>query len=294
VIGSKLSHYRILDRLGSGGMGEVYLAEDTRLRRRLALKVLAPGMSSDPDLLRRFEREAEAVAALNHPNIVTIYSVGEEDDVAFITMELVRGQTLRQLMASRMLLRTVLDVSVQLASALSAAHAIGIVHRDLKPENIMVTPEGLVKVLDFGIARRDGAPDDSGTTVGTLGYMSPEQAVGQPAGPASDQFAIGAILYELLTGRQAFHGESRSETLAAILPSTSSALRRSLRSSAPVRATCCSTAREPTRISASRRSPAILATATSSGRRPSGISRWRPASSTTARSKTWGTPFAST
>src|SRR6478672_11008763 len=132
-------------------------------------------------------------------------------------MELVQGRTLRQLMPGPASLSMVLDVSAQLAAALSAAHAIGIVHRDLKPENIMVTAEGLVKVLDFGIARREGVPDESATTVGTLGYMSPEQASGQPAGPASDQFAFGAILYELLTCRQAFHGESRTETLAAIV-----------------------------------------------------------------------------
>jgi TolB-like protein len=148
---------------------------------------------------------------------VTIYSVGEDDDVAFITMELVHGQTLRQLMTTALPLPTVLDIGVQLAAALCAAHAIGIVHRDLKPENIMVTPNGVVKVLDFGIARRDGAPDEGDTTAGTLAYMSPEQALGRPAGPASDQFALGAILYELLARRSAFQRASRSETLDAIV-----------------------------------------------------------------------------
>src|SRR6185312_2864919 len=146
-----------------------------------------------------------------------IYTVGEDDDVTFITMELVQGQTLRQLMTTPLPLTTVLDIGVQLAAALCAAHAIGIVHRDLKPENIMGTPSGLVKVLDFGIARRDGAPDEGDTTAGTLAYMSPEQAQGRVAGPASDQFALGAVLYELLARRPAFQRASRSETLSAIV-----------------------------------------------------------------------------
>jgi serine/threonine protein kinase len=198
-------------------MGDVYRARDPRLGRDVAFKVLDPSVALDPDCRERFEHEAKSASALNHPNIVTIYSVGEEAEVAFITMELVHGQTLRHLMVTPMPLRTVLDIAVQLAAALAAAHAIGIVHRDLKPENIMVTPDGLVKVLDFGIAKRHGAPEQTGTTLGTVGYMSPEQTLGQPAGPASDQFAIGAILYELLTGQQAFHGDSRTETLAAIV-----------------------------------------------------------------------------
>jgi len=217
LIGKRFSGYDVVALIGSGGMGDVYRARDLRLGRDVALKVLEPSIAADAEARRRFELEAQAASALNHPNIVTIYSVGEENDVAFITMELVQGRTLRQLMPAAASLQMALDVSTQLAAALSAAHAIGIVHRDLKPENIMVTAEGLVKVLDFGIARREGVPDGTTTTVGTLAYMSPEQALGQPAGPASDQFAFGAILYELLTGRQAFHGESQTETLAAIV-----------------------------------------------------------------------------
>ena len=217
LTGRRFAEYDVVALVGAGGMGEVYRARDRRLGRDVALKVLEPSVAADPEYRQRFEHEAQSASALNHPNIVTIYSIGEEDDVTFITMELVQGQTLRQLIAAPMPLRTALDISVQLASALSAAHAIGIVHRDLKPENIMVTQDGLVKVLDFGIARRDGAPDDRGATVGTLGYMSPEQALGQPAGPASDQFAFGAILYEMLTGRHAFQRESNIETLAAII-----------------------------------------------------------------------------
>jgi eukaryotic-like serine/threonine-protein kinase len=217
LTGRQISGYEIGAAVGVGGMGEVYRARDLRLDRDVAFKVLEPTIAADPEYRRRFEREAQSASALNHPNIVTIYSVAEEGDVTFITMELVQGQTLRQVMAAPMPLASVLDVSVQLASALCAAHAVGIVHRDLKPENIMLTPDGLVKVLDFGIARREGAPGDDGTTIGTLGYMSPEQAKGDPAGPASDQFAFGAILYEMLTGRHAFQRESRSETLRAIV-----------------------------------------------------------------------------
>jgi serine/threonine-protein kinase len=217
LTGRRISGFDVLALIGSGGMGDVYRARDLRLGRDVAFKVLEPSVAADPEARRRFEHEAQSASALNHPNIVTIYSVGDEHDVSFIAMELVDGRTLRQIMVDPMPLQTVLDVSVQLAAALSAAHAIGIVHRDLKPENVMVTPQGVVKVLDFGIARRDGVPDDSGATLGTVGYMSPEQALGRSAGPPSDQFAFGAIVYELLTGRQAFHGESRSETLMTIV-----------------------------------------------------------------------------
>ena len=217
LIGRQIAGYDILALVGAGGMGDVYRARDPRLGREVAFKVLDPSAALDPECRERFEHEAKSASALNHPNIVTIYSVGEDAEVAFITMELVQGQTLRQLMVTPMPLRAVLDVAVQLAAALAAAHTIGIVHRDLKPENIMVTADGLVKVLDFGIAKRAGAPDDTGATLGTVGYMSPEQTRGEPAGPASDQFAVGAILYELLTGHQAFHGASTSETLAAIV-----------------------------------------------------------------------------
>ena len=225
LTGRRISGHDVGALIGAGGMGEVYRARDSRLGREVALKVLEPAVAADPEYRRRFEREAQSASALNHPNIVTIHSVGEEDDVAFITMELVQGETLRQRMARPLSLPTVLDISVQLAAGLSAAHAIGIVHRDLKPENIMVTANGLVKVLDFGIARRDGAPDEGDTTAGTLAYLSPEQALGRPAGPASDQFAFGAVLYELLTRRSAFARHSRSETLAAIVNEEPAAIR---------------------------------------------------------------------
>ena len=217
LTGRRISGYDIEVLVGAGGMGEVYRARDRRLGREVAFKVLEPTIAADPEYRQRFEHEAQAASALSHPNIVTIYSVAEEGDVTFITMELVQGQTLRQLLAAPMPLGLVLDVSVQLSSALAAAHAAGIVHRDLKPENIMMTSDGLVKVLDFGIAKREGVSVDAGTTIGTLGYMSPEQALGEPAGPASDQFSFGAILYEMLTGRHAFQCESRTQTLHAIV-----------------------------------------------------------------------------
>jgi serine/threonine-protein kinase len=217
LTGRRIGEYDVLALIGAGGMGEVYRARDCRLGRDLALKALEPSVAADPEYRQRFEHEAQAASALNHPNIVTIYSVGEDDEVTFITMELVQGRTLRQLMTLPMPLSVILDISVQLASALSAAHAIGIVHRDLKPENVMVTADGLVKVLDFGIARREGISERDGVTIGTAGYMSPEQALGRPAGPASDQFAFGTILYEILSGDHPFRGESTTDTLAAIV-----------------------------------------------------------------------------
>jgi serine/threonine protein kinase len=217
LTGRHIAGYDVGALIGAGGMGEVYRARDRRLGRDVAFKVLEPSIAVDPEYRQRFEHEARAASALNHPNIVTVYGVGDDGDLTFITMEFVPGETLRQHMREPMSLRTVLDISVQLASALSAAHAIGIVHRDLKPDNIMVTPDGLVKVLDFGIARQDGAAADGVTIVGTVGYMSPEQAMGQPAGPASDQFAFGAILYEMVTGRRAFQRDSDADTLAAIV-----------------------------------------------------------------------------
>ena len=215
-------------------MGDVYRARDLRLGRDVALKVLDPLLAFDSEYRRRFEDEAKSASGLNHPNIVTIYGVGEEADLTFITMELVHGRTLREHLSGRaMPIRPTLDIAVQLTSALAAAHLVGIVHRDLKPENVMVTTEGLVKVLDFGIAKRQFphvvSDDDAGsptirtgetegsTIVGTVGYMSPEQALGLPAGPASDQFSLGAILYEMVAGRRAFHRDSRVETVRAIV-----------------------------------------------------------------------------
>ena len=238
LVGREIHGYRIESLLGAGGMGEVYLARDLRLGRDVALKILLPLVAADPAYRQRFEDEARSASQLNHPNIVTIYGVGEDGEISYIAMERVDGRTLGEIIASADLtISSALDLAVQLADALAAAHDKGIVHRDLKPDNVMVTPEGRLKVLDFGIAKREGAiesgramPDaavpggvdaasaatEDGTIVGTLGYMSPEQADGRRAGPQSDQFSFGAILYELLTGRRAFDRSSRAATLDAI------------------------------------------------------------------------------
>jgi len=228
--GTRLGPYEILAPLGAGGMGEVWLARDTRLGREVAIKVLPEAFAADRDRLRRFEAEARSASALNHPNIVTIHDVGETAGVSWIAMELVEGASLRQLLVSGALAsKRALSIGSQIASGLAKAHASSIVHRDLKPENVMVTPDGLVKILDFGLAK--GAPvisqesqaatatqqTDAGVVLGTVGYMSPEQASGRPVDHRSDQFALGAILYEMASGRRAFQRASPIETLSAIL-----------------------------------------------------------------------------
>ena len=231
--GTRLGQYEIVDRLGAGGMGEVYRARDTRLGRDVALKALSGELSLDPVRLSRFEAEARSASALNHPSIVTIHEIGQDDGTPFIVMELVDGKTLRELLyAGALPLRRTVALAAQLADALARAHEAGIVHRDLKPENVMVTRDGLLKILDFGLAKiesRDGEngadrrdltvteETREGAVVGTSGYMSPEQASGQPVDFRSDQFAFGTVLYELLTGKRAFHAASRAETLAAII-----------------------------------------------------------------------------
>jgi serine/threonine protein kinase len=213
-------------------MGEVYAARDTRLDRRIAIKVLAPDYAVDAAHLARFAREAKAASSLNHPNIVGVFDVGEEGTVSFVAMELVEGRTLADLLhVGPLSSRRLLDLACQLADGLAAAHEAGIVHRDLKPSNVMVTREGFVKILDFGLARaeREQLPVDStmitetepatrtGEIVGTAGYMSPEQARGEPVDFRSDQFSFGSVVYEMATGRRAFRGNTRIDTLAAVL-----------------------------------------------------------------------------
>lgn len=233
MLDRQIGHYRLLETLGSGGMGEVYRAEDHLLHRVVALKVLAPERASQPHSLLRFQREARSVAALNHPNIVTIYSVEESDGLHFLTMELVEGKTLAEIIPPEgMSLRGLLDVAVPLAEALDAAHGRGIVHRDLKPENVMVGREGRVKVLDFGIAKethdqeatlvegeaaREERLTRTGLVLGTPAYMAPEQILSRPVDHRADLFAFGVILYEMATGRHPFRGRGASETLAAVL-----------------------------------------------------------------------------
>src|SRR5262245_37394665 len=232
--GQKVSHYRIDRKIGEGGMGVVFLAEDTKLGRRVALKVLHAEVSSDPARRARFEREARAIAALNHPNIVTIHSVEEADGLCFLTMELVVGQSLTHLMTrDGLALGRMLDLSLGIADALVAAHRQGIVHRDLKPDNIMVTGEGRIKVLDFGLARlRESALEgtstafptssitEEGKIVGTVSYMSPEQAEGKPLDHRSDIFSFGIVLYEMATGRKPFQGDTAISTISSILKDT--------------------------------------------------------------------------
>ena len=230
--GDRVGAYEILASLGAGGMGEVYRARDTRLGRETAVKVLPEELAADRDRLVRFEQEARAASALNHPNIVTIYEVGFEGERPFLAMELVDGKSLREIVVSGALpVRRMLSIAVQIAEGLAKAHAAGIVHRDLKPENVMVSKDGFVKILDFGLAKLV-EPDSGGVSamptlarpetrpgvvMGTVGYMSPEQASGEPLDYRSDQFSLGSMLYEMATGRKAFQRKTAAETLSAII-----------------------------------------------------------------------------
>lgn len=249
MIGTRFAHYQVVAQLGAGGMGEVYRARDEKLGRDVAIKILPEKFAANPERLARFAKEARSASSLNHPNIVTIYEVGQVEQTPYIVMELVEGQSLRDLLVGRPLpLRKTLDIAAQTAEGLAKAHAAGIVHRDLKPENVMITTDGFVKVLDFGLAkpreaqgnfdqsfasadtdaitfdrlvRKEGSPGGVGTSpgviLGTAGYMSPEQAIGGPIDFRSDQFACGSILYEMLTGKRAFEEPTVVQTLAAII-----------------------------------------------------------------------------
>ena len=231
MTGRTLGQYRILEPLGKGGMGEVFLAEDTRLQRRVALKILAPDLAADPDRRQRFEREARAAAQLNHPNIVTIHSVEEIDGIPFLTLELIEGQTLTGVIpAGGLPLDRVLTLAIPLADAVGAAHQRGITHRDLKPANVMVTNDGRVKVLDFGLAKlREDLSNamaaalptqemtGEGRILGTVAYMSPEQAEGRTVDPRTDVFALGVLLHELATGDRPFKGDTQMSVLSAII-----------------------------------------------------------------------------
>jgi hypothetical protein len=232
--GTRLGSYEIVRPIGAGGMGEVYRARDTKLSRDVAIKVLPPELARDTGRLARFEKEARAASALSHPSIVAIYDIGQVDGIAFIAMELVEGKTLRELVAAGPVpVKKLLSVAAQAADGLAKAHAAGIVHRDLKPENLMVTREGFVKILDFGLVKLVPGSEDSrgaehptvtrgteaGTVLGTAGYMSPEQASGEPADFRSDQFSLGSILYEMATGKRAFERPTSVQTLSAIIES---------------------------------------------------------------------------
>src|SRR6202167_2176764 len=229
--GTRLGPYEIVSPLGAGGMGEVYRARDTRLKREVAIKVLPPAFSLDGDRLRRFEQEALATAALNHPNILAVLDIGTHDGSPYVVSELLEGETLRErLRGGAIVVRKTLDYALQMAHGLAAAHEKGIIHRDLKPENLFLTKDGRVKILDFGLAKLT-QPDsgthtslptqtqatEAGVVMGTAGYMSPEQVRGTAVDPRSDIFSFGAILYEMLSGKRAFHGETAADTMSAIL-----------------------------------------------------------------------------
>ena len=231
---TSLSHYRIVSKIGAGGMGEVYLAEDTRLDRQVALKILPQEFAEDSDRMNRFVREAKSASALNQPNIITIHEIGEAEGTHFIASEYIQGETLHtRLKQTPLDLKTTLDIAIQVASALNAAHKAGIIHRDIKPENVMIRPDGLVKILDFGIAklstkRAEPTAEEAATAlkqqgtspgviIGTANYMSPEQARGKAVNAQSDIFSFGIVLYEMVTGQRAFTGENAVDVIGAIL-----------------------------------------------------------------------------
>jgi Tol biopolymer transport system component len=228
--GTKLGPYELSDTIGAGGMGEVYRARDPRLNRDVAVKILPSSFSSDRERLHRFEQEARAAASLNHPNILAVYDIGTQDGAPYIVSELLEGESVRERLRSGPLsLRKAIDCALQIARGLAAAHDKGIVHRDLKPDNIFITRDGRVKLLDFGLAKlTQAAPtlgdsetrtiqSEVGTVLGTMGYISPEQVRGKAADARSDLFAFGAVLYEMISGKRAFHGETAADTMSAIL-----------------------------------------------------------------------------
>src|ERR1700722_8857218 len=245
--GTRLGPYEIIAPLGAGGMGEVYRARDSRLKREVAIKVLPPSLSLDADRLRRFEQEALATAALNHPNILAVFDIGTHDGAPYVVSELLEGETLRdRLRGGSVAIRKTLDNALQIAHGLAAAHEKGIIHRDLKPENLFLTKDGRVKILDFGLAKLK-QPDsgdhtslptmthatEAGVVMGTAGYMSPEQVRGVAVDARSDIFSFGTILYEMISGKRAFHGDTAADTMSAILKEDPAELNETNRNVSP-------------------------------------------------------------
>ena len=234
MIGHLIDHYKIIKKIGSGGMGEIYLAEDTKLERSVALKFLPRHMTEDREARTRFEREAKAAAALNHPNIVTVYEIGEHEGQVYIAMEYVEGQTLKELISVNrppstvdrspiapgpLPIAQVLDIATQIAAGLAAAHAKGIVHRDIKPQNILIDKDGRVKILDFGLAKLQGVSrlTQDSFAMGTVNYMSPEQGQGKEVDPRSDIWSLGVVFYEMISGELPFRGDYDQAVIYAIL-----------------------------------------------------------------------------
>jgi serine/threonine protein kinase/tetratricopeptide (TPR) repeat protein len=220
MIGKTISHYKILDKLGEGGMGEVYLAQDTELDRKVALKFLPPHCTTDPEIKARFKREAKAAAALNHPNIITIYEVGEHEDKAYIAMEYVAGESLKELISKKALFTNkAIEIASQVCEGLREADHVGIVHRDIKPENILIDSKGRVKIADFGLAKMKGTSKltKESTTLGTLYYMSPEQFQNEEADKRTDIWSLGVVLYEMITGCLPFHGDYESAVMYSVM-----------------------------------------------------------------------------
>ena len=229
--GTRLGPYEIVAPLGAGGMGEVHKAHDSRLGRDVAIKVLPTGYAADPDRMRRFEQEARAAGQLNHPNILTVFDVGTHEGAPYIVTELLEGETLSErLRQGGMPVRRAVEIATQIANGLAAAHEKGIIHRDLKPGNVFVTKDGHVKILDFGVAKltrpdsntqattvTEAPATDAGAVLGTMGYMAPEQVRGLPCDHRADIFALGCVLYEMLSGQRAFRGATPADTASAIL-----------------------------------------------------------------------------